>query len=276
MTELLTGVRVVSLATNLPGPMAAAGLAAFGASVIKVEPPTGDALAVADPGWYHQLVSGQEVQEIDLKSEIGATQLSELLADADALLTSSRPAALERLGLSGSEVSAKFPRLCHVAIVGHGDGEADRPGHDLTYQAEAGLVDGATVPRAPYADLAGAERAVSEVCAALLGRALHGKVNHREVSLATVANDMATPLRRGLTAPKGPLGGGDPVYRMYPAQDGYIAVACLEPHFRRRLLNELAVDGSQSSLERAFRTDTMRGWEQWAKERDLPLARVIT
>ena len=177
MAKPLTGIRVVSLATNLPGPVAVARLAALGASVVKVEPPIGDALAIVDPEWYRQLVAGQEVREIDLKSETGWTQLTELLSDTDVLLTATRPAALARLGLSSSELSVKFPKLCHVAIVGHGDGEAERPGHEVTYQAEVGLVDGATVPRAPCADLAGAARAVSEVCAALLHRALHGKVD---------------------------------------------------------------------------------------------------
>lgn len=274
MTASLAGVRVVSLATNLPGPMAAARLAVLGASVVKVEPPAGDALAAVDSEWYRQLVAGHEVREIDLKSEAGRAQLTELLTTTDVLLTATRPAALARLGLSWSELSAKFPKLCHVALVGYGEGGAGRPGHDLTYQAEVGLVDGATVPLAPYADLAGAERAVSEVCAALLSRALHGRVEYREVPLAKVASDLAIPLRRGLTAPGGPLGGGDPVYGVYAAQDGYVAVACLEPHFRRRLFDELSVDGSQASLERVFRTRTAHAWEQWAEIRDLPLVRV--
>ncbi|SLD27552.1 Predicted acyl-CoA transferases/carnitine dehydratase [Mycobacteroides abscessus subsp. massiliense] len=43
----LTGVNVVSLAINLPGPAACARLAEFGAAVTKVEPPGGDPLAPA-------------------------------------------------------------------------------------------------------------------------------------------------------------------------------------------------------------------------------------
>ncbi len=39
--QLLDDVRVVSLAINLPGPLAAARLAEFGASVTKIEPPSG-------------------------------------------------------------------------------------------------------------------------------------------------------------------------------------------------------------------------------------------
>ena len=46
MEEILNGVRILSLAINLPGPLAASRLAALGATVIKVEPPSGEPLAV--------------------------------------------------------------------------------------------------------------------------------------------------------------------------------------------------------------------------------------
>jgi crotonobetainyl-CoA:carnitine CoA-transferase CaiB-like acyl-CoA transferase len=41
----LKGIQIVSLATNVPGPVAAARLHDLGASIIKVEPPAGDPLA---------------------------------------------------------------------------------------------------------------------------------------------------------------------------------------------------------------------------------------
>ena len=51
----LAGIRVVSVAVNLPGPLAAARLAEFGAEVVKIEPPTGDPLAAAAPVSYTHL-----------------------------------------------------------------------------------------------------------------------------------------------------------------------------------------------------------------------------
>src|SRR5262252_9229128 len=62
MNEPLKGVCIISIATNLPGPLAAARLAAFGADVIKVEPPVGDALAAAEPDWYRELIIRQRVK----------------------------------------------------------------------------------------------------------------------------------------------------------------------------------------------------------------------
>jgi crotonobetainyl-CoA:carnitine CoA-transferase CaiB-like acyl-CoA transferase len=58
----LDGVDVVSLAVNLPGPLAAARLREFGATVTKVEPPAGDPLAAGAPQWYSKLTSGQRVE----------------------------------------------------------------------------------------------------------------------------------------------------------------------------------------------------------------------
>jgi hypothetical protein len=57
----LSDIRVVSLALNLPGPLAAARLVAMGASVVKAEPPSGDPLFIGQPDWYHDLHAGIEV-----------------------------------------------------------------------------------------------------------------------------------------------------------------------------------------------------------------------
>ena len=95
----LDGIRVVSLAVNLPGPLAAARLAAMGATVTKVEPPDGDPLQRYASGWYAELTQGQQVLTLDLKDRADRTQASRLLADADVLLTAMRPSALARLGL---------------------------------------------------------------------------------------------------------------------------------------------------------------------------------
>ena len=47
----LAGLRLVTLAVNVPGPMTAARLKGFGASVVKVEPPSGDPLMHQNPAW---------------------------------------------------------------------------------------------------------------------------------------------------------------------------------------------------------------------------------
>ncbi|PZO99254.1 MAG: CoA transferase [Corynebacterium urealyticum] len=167
---VLRGVNVLSLAPNLPGPIAAHRLAEMGAKVTKIEGPTGDLMAQAAPKYYEWLCEGQQVVALNLKEEADRGTLQELLSTCDVLITSSRPAALARLGLAWDELHAAYPRLCQVAIVGHSGDDADLAGHDLTYQAHAGTLLPPAMPTVPVADLAGAELAVQAALALLLGR----------------------------------------------------------------------------------------------------------
>jgi crotonobetainyl-CoA:carnitine CoA-transferase CaiB-like acyl-CoA transferase len=253
-------MRVVTTALNIPGPVAAARLRDLGAAVTKVEPPSGDPLELVAPEWYERLVAGMEVVKLDLKAE----SLDGLLAGSEVLLTAQRRAALDRLGLAWAGLHERHPGLSQVAILGEGD----RAGHDLTYLAGRGLLEPPRLPRTVMADLMGAERAVSAALAAMLD----GGGFYVEVSLAAAADALAEPLRAGLTAPGGVLGGGLPTYGLYEANDGWIAVAALEPGFRRRLAEGLgAAELTRSELEDAFGSRTAAEWEAWARELDLPI-----
>ena len=270
----LQDVRVLTLAVNLPGPAAASRLHAMGASVVKVDPPGGDPLARMCPGYYEALSAGQEVVRLDLKDQNDRASLDDRLGETDLLLTASRPAALGRLGLSWPDLHDRFPRLCQVAIVGHPPPDEDAPGHDLTYQARYGTLSPPEIPPVLVADLAGAERAVSAAISLLFARERGQGAWYEQVALSEVARSFAGPLHWGLTAPDGVLGGGFPGYGLYRAREGHVALAALEPHFWERLLQELGVGGDRRELELAFETRTADQWEEWAAERDLPLAAV--
>src|SRR5579885_447372 len=84
-----------------------------------------------------------------------------LAARADLLITSMRPRALQACGLDWSRTHAAFPRLSHVEIVGEGGDRAGGAGHDLTYQAVAGLLTPPAMPRTVFADMFAAERAIA-------------------------------------------------------------------------------------------------------------------
>jgi alpha-methylacyl-CoA racemase len=280
MVNPLDGIQVLSLATNIPGPAAAARLRDLGAKVVKIEPPAGDALAMAAPAWYAALHQGVEVERHDLKSAPGPSGLAAHLMASDLLLTSSRPAALGRMGLDWPALAARYPDLVQVAIVGYPGPAAGKPGHDLTYQAELGLLDPPGLPRTVLADLAGAERAVSAALGLLLTRARSAGVaeatdRYVEVALSEAAAAFAEPLHQGLTGPGGLLGGLLPGYNLYQAQDGWIAVAALEAHFLRRLVNELGLsEVTAGALAEAFLSQPAGFWHKWAAERDLPVVAV--
>jgi alpha-methylacyl-CoA racemase len=271
-SSLLQGVKIVSLALNVPGPVAAARLTKLGAEVIKVEPPSGDATSTVAAGWYQSLCQRQTVLRLDLKDPDGKAGLDELLASADLLLASFRPSALQRLGLDWESLHTRHPKLCFVGIIGYPAPLQERTGHDLTYQSDVGLLRPPQMPSTLFIDLAGAERAVSMALAVLNQVARKGEAGCAWVSLHECARDLAEPLKAGLTSEGGPLGGGYPLYGFYQANDGWIAIAALEPHFAERVLSELNLTKvDRSELERIFLQRSAAAWESWAAERDLPL-----
>jgi crotonobetainyl-CoA:carnitine CoA-transferase CaiB-like acyl-CoA transferase len=232
-------------------------------------------MAHARPEWYGRLHQGQVIHRLNLKDPGDRARLDALLAESDLLLTASRPTALTRLGLGWPLLHAHFPRLSQVALVGYPAPRHDQPGHDLTYQAQAGLVEPPVLPRACIADWAGAQEAVIAALALLLAQARGQRGQYVAVSLAEAAERYAEPLRHGLTTPGGLLGGGVAGYHVYPTQDGWVAVAALEPHFQQRLAEELAIPAlTQDRLARAFATRTAAAWEAWAAARDLPIVAV--
>lgn len=270
-------LRVLALATNVPGPLAARALAADGAQVVKVEPPHGDPLALAAPSWYEAIAGAMDVERLDLKTSGARARLEELLAESDLLVTTLRPRALERLDLAWKHLHERHPRLAHVAIFGEAEANADRAGHDLTYQAQAGLVDPPSMPRSVFADLFAAERAVAVAYRVLLQRERSGAGVRADVSIAQSAVELAQPLLHGLTSPDGPLGGALPVYRMYATRDGWIALAALEPHFQAHLREALQVSEVNAALLRErFLQETCAHWEDLARRFDLPLCAVAT
>jgi len=274
-SELLRGIKVVSLSINTPGPVAASRLARLGANVTKVEPPAGDPLKLFARSWYDSMCEGQTVATIDLKDQGGRAQLDALLEEADLLLASYRPSALRRLGLDWESLHARFPKLCFAGIIGYPAPLEEKSGHDLTYLAETGLVIPPELPSTLFVDLAGAERCVSQALALLLHFARTGEAGCRFISLYDCAVELHAPVKAGLTNRGGVLGGGSPFYGVYETREGWVAVAALEPHFAQRLTSELKLSrADHSSLANAFRERSAGDWEKWAEERDLPVVRV--
>ena len=263
----LAGVRIVTLAQNVPGPAAVARLVASGAVAVKVEPPGGDPMRGFSRAWYRRLHRGVTVEQVDLKTPSGLGRLHALLGQSDLLITSQRPSSLARLELTARRLARRHPHLRWLRIVGDVR-HPERPGHDLTYQAEVGLL-GDQMPRTLLGDLLGAERAVTD--ALLLLRRPAPCVD--ETGLRDAVEAASVPYALGLTAPTGVLGGALPTYRIYQARDGYVAVAALEPHFGARLYAELDLPLG-ADLSDAMRSRTARQWERWAAARDLPMARL--
>lgn len=267
----LHDIRVLTMALNAPGPVAAARLREAGAAVTKVEPPSGDPLESYCAGWYRELHQGIAVERIDLKSAEGRSRMRDLLACSDLFLASQRPSALERLGLDAATLLSPHSRLTHVRwlnIVGELSAP-ETPGHDLTYLAKAGLL-GHELPRTLFADVFAGERAFA--AALLLLRQPPG--SRAQVGLYDTLASLASARAHGLTGPGNLLGGALPVYGLYDAREGRIAVAALERHFQVRLYQALNLPLG-ADLTAAFRDRTAAEWERWAAEHDLPISTVV-
>lgn len=277
----LRGIRILSLALNVPGPMALVRLAAMGARCTKVEPPSGDPMRHYNPDAYADIHKGIAILPLDLRTEAGQKALDKHLARTDVLLTSFRPSGLAKLGLAWKALHKRHPSLSQVAIVGAHAARAEEPGHDLTYMAENDLVTGLDLPPTLYADMGGSLMASEAVLQAVLHKQRSGRGVYLEVALASASAYLGLPRQWGMTLPTGAVGGAHAGYRMYPCKDGRVAVAALEPHFAAALCELAGVAGGKradmlapdthAAVARCFASRTCAELDALGQARDIPI-----
>jgi crotonobetainyl-CoA:carnitine CoA-transferase CaiB-like acyl-CoA transferase len=167
----LAGMRVLDLSQQLPGPYATQLLASLGASVIKVEPPTGDAARHLDPEMFARVNAGKSSITLNLKDVDHREILYGLIADCDVFVEGFRPGVTARLGCDYEVVREMRPAIVYCSISGFGQNGpmARRPTHDISLQAVTGaLVPGARIDRigVPWVDLATGTSAALTITAA--------------------------------------------------------------------------------------------------------------
>lgn len=143
----LTGCRVVELGSTVAGPFCARLLADFGADVIKVEQPTGDAVRFMakrkeDRSLYAtSILRNKRNVCIDMRSERGSELVRRLCRRADIVIENFRPGTLERWGLGYEQLSANNKGLILVRISGYGQTGpySSRPGYGVVCEAVSGL-----------------------------------------------------------------------------------------------------------------------------------------
>jgi crotonobetainyl-CoA:carnitine CoA-transferase CaiB-like acyl-CoA transferase len=212
MTRVLSGVRVVELASWTYVPSAGAALADWGADVIKVEDVKGGdpgrALVIggftrqnarADVDFILEIGNrGKRSIAIDIKSETGHEYLGRLLATADVFLTNWLPGALERARLTVADVRAFNPNI--IVARGTGTGvrgpDANKGGFDAaTYLSRGGVAYTLTpfgtetpaVQGPGFGDLQGGITLAGGVCAALFHRERTGEPSVVDSSLLAQA-----------------------------------------------------------------------------------------
>ncbi|MEM7288541.1 MAG: CoA transferase, partial [Actinomycetota bacterium] len=110
---------VVDLTSLWAGPLAGNYLARAGARVVKVESiHSPDGARAGTPAFWRHLNGKKELVEIDFRTVDGRAELAELVADADVVIESSRPRALEALGIDAAAEVARGCTWC--SITGYG------------------------------------------------------------------------------------------------------------------------------------------------------------
>ncbi|MFN3523688.1 MAG: CaiB/BaiF CoA transferase family protein [Phenylobacterium sp.] len=148
---LLKGLKVVEFASYIAAPGAAGILGDWGAEVIKVERPGGDAMRhvfadaksdLAGNPTFEMDNRGKRSVVLDIGRPEGREALARLAASADVFLTNVRAQSLRKAGLDEASLRAANPRLIYALVTGYGmEGpEADTPGFDVTaFWARAGV-----------------------------------------------------------------------------------------------------------------------------------------
>jgi len=132
----LAGLRVLDLTRVLAGPVATRFLAAYGADVLRIDPPDWD-----EPGVVPEVTAGKRCARLDLREAADRAVFSALLAQADVLVHGYRPGALAGLGFGEEACRAISPRLIDVSLSAYGwtGPLAARRGFDSLVQMSTGL-----------------------------------------------------------------------------------------------------------------------------------------
>lgn len=264
-TPPLEGIRVVELAQMVAGPGAGLLLADYGAEVIKVEPPGGEGarqlksptvLDIDPSPVFSAYNRNKSLVTADLRDETDRAEVIRLCADADVVLTSSRPGVMERLGLGYDDLKAINPMVVYAAVTGFGDGPLGRTrgGVDLLVQAESGLMSTTgEVDEQPLkvgftaVDAATAHALTHGILAALLRRVRSGTGEYVSISLYDVAVQLQTGplsefLHSGSQTPR--MGNAAPFSApadLFPCADTDIVISAYLPHHWLALLDCLGL-----------------------------------
>lgn len=258
--SLLSGIRVLDLSLQLPGPFCTLMMADHGADVVKVDEPVPrvrNPFAGEDPGMSpadRYLNRGKRSLSLNLKTEEGRAVFHALAARADVVVEGFRPGVVRRLGVDYETLSGINPRLVYCSISGYGQSGPMREtaGHDINYISVAGILGLAggregdpAIPPVQIGDLfGGAMMALSGILMALFFRQATGKGRWVDVSMTDGAAAMLSIHSAACLAGMPPPGRGNmmltgmfPCYGVYRCADGkYVSLGALEPWFWERFV----------------------------------------
>jgi crotonobetainyl-CoA:carnitine CoA-transferase CaiB-like acyl-CoA transferase len=248
----LARFKVIDLTRVRAGPTAVRQLADWGADVIKIESPEGDAGLGGERHGpdFQNLHRNKRSLTLNLKVPEGVAVMKRLVAKADVVVENYRPDVKFRLGVDYESLKKTNPRIVYASISGFGqDGPyVGRPGFDQIAQGMGGLMSITGEPGRgpmrvgiPVADLTAGIFAAMGILIALLEREQSGEGQWVKSSLLgaqismldfqaarwTIAHEV--PGQAGNNHPTSiPTG-------VFQTSDGYINIAAAGDDIFRRL-----------------------------------------
>jgi crotonobetainyl-CoA:carnitine CoA-transferase CaiB-like acyl-CoA transferase len=133
----LAGVRVLDLTRVIAGPVGTRFLAAFGADVLRLDPPKFEEV----PALLPETTRGKHCVSLDLKATTDRAVWEKLVSEAHVLVHGYRPGAMEALGYPAARLRELNPALVIVRYDAYGwSGPwAKRRGFDSLVQMSSGI-----------------------------------------------------------------------------------------------------------------------------------------
>ena len=269
----LARFKVIDLTRVRAGPTCVRQLADWGADVIKIESPEGDAGLGGERHGpdFQNLHRNKRSLTLNLKAPEGLAILKQLAAKADVVVENYRPDVKFRLGVDYESLKAINPRLVYASISGFGqDGPyLTRPGFDQIAQGMGGLMSITGLPGQgpvrggiPVADLTAGIFAAMGILVALLEREESGLGQWVQSSLlgAQIAmlDFQAARWTIGKEVPE-QAGNNHPTSiptGVFQTADGYINIAAAGNDIYRRCCEALGVP--QLATDPRYNTGKLR------------------
>jgi len=225
----LDGLKVLDMAYQYPGPYCSMILADLGAEVLKVEVP-----GIGDPGrqWYSffgGVNRNKKSLTLNLKSPQGKEILYKLVEEYDVFMEGFRPGVAGRLEVDYEKLKSIRSDIIYCSISGYGqDGPyRDLPGHDVNYQAIAGMLNcfddgkgGVVLPQIAIGDLSSGMFAVIGILTSILVRNKSGIGQYIDVSMLDgLVSWMGNIIAMDSAGQETPVG-GDAGYDIFKTKDG--------------------------------------------------------
>lgn len=251
----LDDLTVVDLTQSVAGPVCTQLLGEMGATVLKVEPPSGDNFRhIMNGNIFAPFNHGKQSLCVDMKTEAGHSIVTELVDEADVIVESFRPGVLEKYDLDYESVRTRNEDVIYCSLSGFGRTGPYRsyPGYDPCIQAVSGLMaitgyrDRPPVRiRASLIDCGTGANAAFAIMAAVRQRDRGGDGTHIDISLFDVAiswmSYWITNYDQSGELPEraGGEGIGSAPNGVFPTGDGHIYIATLSEAMYERLCTVL-------------------------------------